>query len=49
MYKKYSTGHKFHAAPFEKAQAALKKQKKKNKTKFGFDEKEMQVGIAGIG
>ena len=29
--------------PLEKAQSALKKQKKKNKNKFGFDQKELQV------
>ena len=43
LYKKYTSGHKLHMAPFEKAQTALKKQKKKNKNKFGFDQKELQV------
>ena len=43
LHKKYMTGHKYHLTPYEKAQMALKKQKKKNKNKFGFDQKELQV------
>ena len=45
IHKKYMTGHKFHVTPFEKAQNALKKQKKKNRNKFGFDQKELQVDL----
>ena len=45
VYKKYIAGHKFNQSPYEKARAALRKQRKKAKNKFGFDQKEMQVGF----
>ena len=44
VFKKYQAGHKYHSNAFDKAQSALKKQKKKNKNKYGgFDQKELQV------
>ena len=39
------TGHKYYLSPYDKAQTALKKHKKKTKNRFGFDQKEMQVCI----
>ncbi len=44
IHKKYIAGHKYHSGPLEKAQAALKKHRKKSKAaKYGFDQKEFQV------
>ena len=43
VHKKYLAGHKYHAQAADKAHSALKKQRKKNKNKYGFDQKEVQV------